>query len=1347
MSRTRFLAWTLLSAAGFALVAPPASAQTELPKRPDSSLIIQLRDQPRGGIGKEELKAARESFAKTAKYYADLIAHPAVWKASQDFKLDTPGVRVPTIDGPNGILAELDRFMLDPVPNSSKPNLEPADYIREFGAALDAALKTLIETHPETVVRVNAARVLAHVARTGAPAHFPTITALLTNGGTRTEIKYYLFHAAGAVLAANDPNDIKLRKHAADPKTVGGAGEGARRLGRRPVDVPRRAAGREAGGDRARPARGDRHGAPAGRPALGQTKFASIPGPDGRTKIYPAYTLARVALGDPALVPAPGPGECAEAAIGLCNMAPVEEKGGRFIADKAYNPDVAAEAVLTALVTFAKPRAGNPLDRSLPWRSYAARTAEGLRNWRMLFDPDLDYVQLTKPEPKFAPQLIPAPVEELYKEVVPKVLAPMDRTDAARGWTSSGYRSGSPRSAPGRTGTRSCSRASIRRASSSGRNDVTGGEIRVARGPRRGNNGSRRGRVGPRWRFFMRRVLLAVAVFLTATASPTFAGYIIIRVLLEGGGTPAPATPGGPGGPPPAGGLVGLGVPGGPGGRPGGGSLAGPGTGPGGLVGGMAGPSGPGGAPAMASGPAGYIDHTRSVVAVIPLEAGLIDGRLDMKFPVNQTTNPAFRRFVVPYHGRKLQSVLFVDSSTIQMYDELILQPGPNKTRGTEMLAKHQAWLRGKTDPQLLYDALILALESGFIRDTSFHKDNSPPKDALTFAQELLDVAAEKKLTLSADATRFVTAWGAVNAKGAVATPAPKPSDAENWRFRLTAKAVRPDGHYAVVFWDSSEQEVTRRAAQLNDNFAAFYLWHATRGVVLPVPEKALVVILAADARDQVTQLRQALDGLPTQSDAFFAPDHNVVVLAPERMDDIGRTFLKQTNQVFSKGLNRDELLNGKIPKIDVTGEKGSIPDDVARANTLAVVEKLVVEESELAAVSREGTRQLLFATGVLPKHVTLPNWLTQGSVNTFTRPRGPAYITKGDDEKPYMAVAFGTGYGVPNYVLHRYFKEMGDDFHKELNPDPAKLLENVLTDAYFAGIKDGVDPDPAPPAKAKKPSTGIVAGPGPGPGPAPGPGPGLGLGAVGPGGRPGGPGSAGGPPPAAGGPMGPPAGGPMGPQNYGPTSPDDPIVLQRKKRERLTIKSQATAWALYYYLARFRAPELKQYVAELNKLPRDLPIDGRTAYAAFVRVFKLSATEDGPADPARMKQFAKDWLDYMNTVSLVSFDVPLVVPPPATGGTPGPGGPGPGPGAPRRPVRASRAARNNAWPGSGTDRVVRAFGPHPVSRLDVPQRGFKIHSQPVRGRAEVAELADALDSGSSARKGVEVQVLSSAQC
>jgi hypothetical protein len=80
----------------------------------------------------------------------------------------------------------------------------------------------------------------------------------------------------------------------------------------------------------------------------------------------------------------------------------------------------------------------------------------------------------------------------------------------------------------------------------------------------------------------MRRSLFAVAVLLTVTASPTFAGYLIIRVLLEGG--TGGATPDGPGGP---GGPIRPGGPGGPGRPVGPGMPSGPGIGkpprPGGM--------------------------------------------------------------------------------------------------------------------------------------------------------------------------------------------------------------------------------------------------------------------------------------------------------------------------------------------------------------------------------------------------------------------------------------------------------------------------------------------------------------------------------------------------------------------------------------------------------------------------------------------------------------------------------------------------------------------------------------------------------------------------------------------
>lgn len=791
----------------------------------------------------------------------------------------------------------------------------------------------------------------------------------------------------------------------------------------------------------------------------------------------------------------------------------------------------------------------------------------------------------------------------------------------------------------------------------------------------------------------MKRILLAVAVvaLLCATAPPGFAGYLILRVLLDGtggaggttGGTPGPGPGGfgpGPGGYGPGPGPGGPGRPGGPGGGlpgpgPGGPGGFGPGPGgPGGLPGpggfGPGGPSGPGG-----TGPTApfEFDHTRSVVVVVPLENDFNEYVLDPKKPFNALTNPKFRKFSAPYHGTLLRANLFVDSTRIQLYEELLSVPAPKKTRGTQIREKYAAWSRDKKDPQLLYDALLLALETGQIRETVRAKDGTPPKDAVTFAAELLAVAAEGK-PLPRDADTFVKAWGSISK--AVLMPAAAPGDGADWQARLDAKAHRTEGHYTVISWESSDAEVRRRSQQLNDNFIAFFMWYATRGATLPVPEKPLLAVLAEQAQ-HVRKLSRVLDALPAQADAYFAPDHSIVLLAPERLDDVGQTFRRQNQQVFSKGLNPDAILSGELPKLDPVGATGPRPEDVARGTTLGIIEKLVNEEAEVAAVSREGTRQLLFATGGLPTHVTLPEWLANGSVNAHMRPRGPAFVTIGEDDKPYMAVAMSTGYGVPNYVLQRYLRDM--DEKKELNADRSKLLEHVLTDAYFAGLKDGLDPDPAPPAKKKPAPKGPAVGPG-GPGGPPGPG-----GPMGPGGFPG-PGAPGGFGPGGGGPVGGGSGG-FGPprpggsedgEGYpGRTFPggqpgvEDPVVTQRKKRDRLNVKAQATSWSLYYFLARAKPVELKAYVAELNRMPRDLPIDGKTSYAAFARAFKLSSVPDGPVDPALLKKLAAEWFEYMSTVPPASVDIPLVVPEPPKGGTgglpPGGGLPGPPGGGPDR--------------------------------------------------------------------------------
>lgn len=434
MSPARVTAWTLLAAAGFALVAPPAAeAQDKLPKVNNAAVseVAAWRDTARGGIPKEDLKKAREAFKAFAKYYVDMVTHPDVIKAPQELK--TAGViPPPTYDA---LVTDINRF-IDPA--RYKGNLDPFDYLREMGNAFDALLKEKIETDPDMIVRINAARLLAHVARTGAPAHWSTVSALIADPKTPTGVKVWLFKAAAQLLAAPDVQEPKIRHHAqvVNANAKDAPQQNAQALGALvkalmdcvndpgllvpgvSLDKPETLAE-----DQLAVIGYVRNQAVK---ALAKVKFVRVPGPDGKAPLYPAYTLVRVAMSDPNLVPAPKPGEAADAVIGLCNMAPVEEQLNRsFKPVKEYSADVVVEAVTAGLVTFAKPRAANAFDNTLPWRLYAAELAGALRDWGPLFDPDAEPLV----SPRFNAALVPPGVAALSREITPLLLAPMDKTD------------------------------------------------------------------------------------------------------------------------------------------------------------------------------------------------------------------------------------------------------------------------------------------------------------------------------------------------------------------------------------------------------------------------------------------------------------------------------------------------------------------------------------------------------------------------------------------------------------------------------------------------------------------------------------------------------------------------------------------------------------------------------------------------------------------------------------------------------------------------------------------------------------------------------------------------------
>lgn len=438
MTRVRTFSWIVLGSAGFALLSLPSLAPALQPEKDDlpqkTSAYNQVsRLKAAGGLS--DPKAAKETFAGFAKFMADYIAHPKVYTAPQEFRLEPASAPPPYT--PEFLIREVERHVLVPMPNG-KVGRNDADYMRGLAEALDSALKDKIE-NSDLIVRINAMRLLAAACRSGERVHYPTVTTILTNANTPPAVKYYGFQAAGNLLAAYDFNNYQSRQHTGDPKEVSAMIAAlqdcilkpeaaypsllpAKVVDPKAAKAPKDDKGANGGGAKLESIPADqqpvisyiRRGAIR---ALGQVRYADrVPGGDA---LYPAFTLARIAVSDPAISPPPSITEVAEAVIGICNMSP--PKGRAETEQYGYAmPDVVA----TGIITFARPRAGDPSDKSIAWRGYAARLQEALKTWKPLFDPAFNPMRANV----FLASLVPPPVEGVVAEADKRVLTPMDGT-------------------------------------------------------------------------------------------------------------------------------------------------------------------------------------------------------------------------------------------------------------------------------------------------------------------------------------------------------------------------------------------------------------------------------------------------------------------------------------------------------------------------------------------------------------------------------------------------------------------------------------------------------------------------------------------------------------------------------------------------------------------------------------------------------------------------------------------------------------------------------------------------------------------------------------------------------
>ena len=104
----------------------------------------------------------------------------------------------------------------------------------------------------------------------------------------------------------------------------------------------------------------------------------------------------------------------------------------------------------------------------------------------------------------------------------------------------------------------------------------------------------------------------------------------------------------------------------------------------------------------------------------------------------------------------------------------------------------------------------------------------------------------------------------------------------------------------------------------------------------------------------------------------------------------------------------------------------------IGEVQTMLIVRKALEEDAERATITHEGTRQLLVAAGLFPRHVNVPEWVLSGLASYF--------------ETPIQAVY--PGVGLPSWTHLVAFKHLQKT---QAFTRPAEVLYNTMTDRYFA--------------------------------------------------------------------------------------------------------------------------------------------------------------------------------------------------------------------------------------------------------------------------------------------------------
>jgi hypothetical protein len=477
------------------------------------------------------------------------------------------------------------------------------------------------------------------------------------------------------------------------------------------------------------------------------------------------------------------------------------------------------------------------------------------------------------------------------------------------------------------------------------------------------------------------------------------------------GGAPMGPRGGGMQGPPGGMGPRGGGMQGPPGGMGPRGGMQGPGGSGMGPRGGMMPPGGPGGP----GGPG---------MGMPPGVQGEDEEELPSKYIVSA---------IVEVKGKKLNylqnlpridhkwgsTILFKDDVTISVIQMSLPNGRPVPTVAQRFLdRKREAEKAGKPTPDKILDLAEWALSHALL--TEFNK--------------LMDDYSEQ-----AKDTDVAKAYQKVKAD--LAKPLPENPLTGFWRqqmpFRDYKMVHSKEGHYTILYGtppNRGNYDVDSKLNHLEDTYRSFFYWFAIKGKPLPAPASKLIAVVVP-SKQEFERQHQIFDNVPLVADGFLARRDNLAIISADRLDE-GYEGLIMASKDLRQRFEKDLLLKAKgMPRTP-----GITPEMWVRAQTIQLLVTALEEEAELATITHEGARQLVAATGLLPRSVMAPEWIQFGIGSFFETPKGAAWATVG---APSLTVDDQYGY------LHQY-----KTLSKSKKADkPEVALEKVVSDKYFKEV------------------------------------------------------------------------------------------------------------------------------------------------------------------------------------------------------------------------------------------------------------------------------------------------------